>query len=214
MPKYKRPDVCKPCWELKYCPYGGLPETMPIPWTEEEIARFITESPSADTSWLTDHRKTFERIKRELTKTDPSNDEQMWSYVCAFLYNDPEKFEVLKHYDPRDIECGVRDGHACPVFFYANRHATETIAARRSSRYVPREIMLQVVRRDDYRCRSCGDHVRDDEVEFDHVIPYAKGGPTTVENIRLLCRRCNRKKGDSLSDMLYPQEPRTGVFQD
>jgi hypothetical protein len=23
-------NVCKPCWELKYCPYGPLVETFPI----------------------------------------------------------------------------------------------------------------------------------------------------------------------------------------
>ena len=24
-------DVCKPCWELKYCPYGPLVEDFPLP---------------------------------------------------------------------------------------------------------------------------------------------------------------------------------------
>src|SRR5947208_7931432 len=24
-------DVCKPCWELKYCPYGPLVEDFPFP---------------------------------------------------------------------------------------------------------------------------------------------------------------------------------------
>jgi 5-methylcytosine-specific restriction endonuclease McrA len=46
--------------------------------------------------------------------------------------------------------------------------------------------------------------VRDDEVEFDHIIPHAKGGPMSVENIRLLCRTCNRKKSDSLTELLDP----------
>jgi 5-methylcytosine-specific restriction endonuclease McrA len=62
--------------------------------------------------------------------------------------------------------------------------------------------MLKVVRRDDYRCRSCGQQVQDQDIEFDHVIPHAKGGPTSVENIRLLCRDCNRKKSDSLAELL------------
>ena len=47
--------------------------------------------------------------------------------------------------------------------------------------------------------------VPDDQMEFDHIIPHAKGGPTAVANIRLLCRTCNRKKGSSLNELLDPE---------
>ena len=33
-------------------------------------------------------------------------------------------------------------------------------------------------------------------MEFDHVLPLSKGGKTTVENLQILCRRCNRAKGN------------------
>jgi 5-methylcytosine-specific restriction endonuclease McrA len=36
--------------------------------------------------------------------------------------------------------------------------------------------MLKVVRRDDYICQECHEHVKDDEIEFDHIIPFSKGG--------------------------------------
>ncbi|HXK28700.1 MAG TPA: HNH endonuclease signature motif containing protein [Candidatus Binatia bacterium] len=62
--------------------------------------------------------------------------------------------------------------------------------------------MLKVVRRDGQMCQVCKQNVRDDEVEFDHIIPHSKGGPTTTENLRLLCRVCNRKKSDSLRELL------------
>lgn len=34
-------------------------------------------------------------------------------------------------------------------------------------------------------------------MEFDHIIPLSKGGKTELENLQLLCRNCNRKKGVS-----------------
>lgn len=33
--------------------------------------------------------------------------------------------------------------------------------------------------------------------EIDHIIPISKGGKNNKKNIRIICRRCNRKKGDN-----------------
>jgi hypothetical protein len=41
--------------------------------------------------------------------------------------------------------------------------ATETESGRRSGRHVSRDIMLKVVRRDDYRCQGCGKGLKDDD---------------------------------------------------
>ena len=35
-------------------------------------------------------------------------------------------------------------------------------------------------------------------LELDHIHPESKGGATTYENIQLLCRECNRRKGSKL----------------
>lgn len=32
-------------------------------------------------------------------------------------------------------------------------------------------------------------------LEMDHIVPESRGGATTVSNITLACRRCNRSKG-------------------
>ena len=45
------------------------------------------------------------------------------------------------------------------------------------------------------KCQLCGDSVTVTNFEADHIIPYSKGGPTTIENGQCLCRSCNRKKG-------------------
>ena len=35
---------------------------------------------------------------------------------------------------------------------------------------------------------------RDDRIEFDHILPHARGGPSTASNIQVLCMACNRIK--------------------
>ena len=49
--------------------------------------------------------------------------------------------------------------------------------------------------RDAGRCVKCGS---EDDLQFDHVIPVAKGGGNVAENVQILCGDCNRQKSDSI----------------
>jgi hypothetical protein len=60
---------------------------------------------------------------------------------------------------------------------------------------LPRDVRLAVWRRDRGRCRECGDGF---DLQYDHVIPLALGGASSVDNLQLLCGDCNRAKGASL----------------
>ena len=42
------------------------------------------------------------------------------------------------------------------------------------------------------RCVKCGSR---ENLEIDHVVPLARGGSNRLENLQLLCRDCNRRKG-------------------
>lgn len=96
----------------------------------------------------------------------------------------------------KDGTCSVF-GHICPVFFAAEA-ITETQQERRIGRHrLSFATMMRIVRRDDYRCQHCQKHLEDNEVEFDHIIPVAKGGSSEEHNIRLTCFDCNRDKSDS-----------------
>lgn len=62
--------------------------------------------------------------------------------------------------------------------------------------YIHPSILRTVLERDAGRCRLCGS---DERLEFDHVVPFSRGGPGTVENLQLLCNPCNRRKGAKLN---------------
>jgi 5-methylcytosine-specific restriction endonuclease McrA len=65
-------------------------------------------------------------------------------------------------------------------------------SVERNTRAIPQDVKIEVAVRDGGRCRQCGSNK---ELHFDHVIPWSKGGPNTVDNIQLLCGTCNRRKG-------------------
>ncbi len=45
------------------------------------------------------------------------------------------------------------------------------------------------------RCAVCKCDISVTESHMDHIIPLAKGGPNTNDNIQMLCKTCNLRKG-------------------
>jgi len=180
-----KPIVCKPCWELKYCPYGPLVEFFPLPGPELPI-RVVRKH----------YKEWLDAARRGELKTEA----EIFRAIEAILCLRPGRWSWIEGFRSEELSCSVF-GHICPVFFEAEP-LTETHQDRRTSRTIPRDVMLQVARRDGQACRVCRRNVPDDEIEFDHIIPHARGGTTTTENLRLLCRACNRKKRDTLKGVV------------
>jgi 5-methylcytosine-specific restriction endonuclease McrA len=63
-------------------------------------------------------------------------------------------------------------------------------------RVIPTAVKVEVWARDEGKCVKCG---ATDNLHFDHVLPFAKGGASiTVENVQLLCARHNIQKSDRI----------------
>ena len=44
-------------------------------------------------------------------------------------------------------------------------------------------------------CACCGKKFDYKEMEGDHITPWREGGKTEPQNLQMLCRDCNRRKG-------------------
>lgn len=59
-------------------------------------------------------------------------------------------------------------------------------------RIIPTHVKLAVWKRDGGKCTKCS---ATDELHFDHILPYSKGGTSLkAENVQLLCARHNLQK--------------------
>lgn len=70
----------------------------------------------------------------------------------------------------------------------------------KTSRVISDKLRYQVLKRDCFKCCACGASPAKDasvELHIDHIVPWSKGGETTLDNLQTLCSRCNLGKGDS-----------------
>lgn len=188
--KSRTKELCKPCWELHYCPYGPLVEDFPLlPVTRKEAE---------------EHNAYLEEcIRTGISGSGGKLDKKKISFFKKMLSDSKKRNypEVIPEVFS-EASCNVF-GHICPVYFVAEP-LTETKVRRKHSRIIPRDVMIKVIRRDGQICQKCQNPVPDNEVEFDHIIPFSKGGTSTVDNLRVVHKECNRKKSDSLEEILHP----------
>ena len=298
--KKKSTHVCKPCWELKYCPYGPFVEQSPIlPGLRdsaiehnEYLKKCLETNTMGGSRKLTPEQlekkkkelEIFEKYPRFMLPDifeDKANEELIQEGIDKNLelhdlyqtpYKDFETYQVPFPFDEdrqkkidsvfaeiqkvkltpdlkkrmqnklkklkQTVKTGIEDhskpldpirrkyfekcvsefnpdnipdyipesvselscnifGHICPVVFVGEA-ISETSEKRRKGRYISFKAKIRVVRRDNYTCQECKRHLKDDEVEFDHIIPVSKGGSSEEHNLRLTCYDCNRDKLDKV----------------
>ena len=69
----------------------------------------------------------------------------------------------------------------------------------KTKREINLRIRFLVLKRDNFKCCACGASPAKDpsvELQVDHIIPWSKGGETTIENLQTLCSKCNLGKSN------------------
>lgn len=71
------------------------------------------------------------------------------------------------------------------------RAAREPIRSDEKTRRPAASLKREVWNRAGGKCEVCDSRFA---LEYDHLVPFALGGKTTFENLRLLCRNCNQRE--------------------
>jgi 5-methylcytosine-specific restriction endonuclease McrA len=75
----------------------------------------------------------------------------------------------------------------------------EPISRHKTSRTINWRLRFIVMRRDNFKCKSCGRSPATDPsiiLHVDHIKAWANGGETILENLQTLCSKCNIGKSD------------------
>lgn len=179
-------NICKPCWELKYCPYGPLVEDFPLPplllSEHREHLDYLRGCLEAGAMGI-NHDIPMDEERRKIFEDDVANSDETY---CV---------EKLSRFES---EASCKEfGHLCPAYFVSEPF-TETSTGRNRSRSISHSTIIRVARRDNNTCQICGKILLDREIEIDHIIPYSRGGTSDESNLRVTCLECNRKKGKKI----------------
>lgn len=110
-----------------------------------------------------------------------------WRRAVRMLFQ--EKVEVVAEYET--VICSVSLSMRLPsvlrlLHYVQVKHYHHPVKFNRANIYT----------RDQHHCQYCGKRFHPPDLTYDHVIPVARGGRKSWENIVTCCRECNRRKAN------------------
>jgi len=169
-----------------------------VPRTRPSIDPKATDQPERTSAGtLTQNGKFHHAAQSAKSGSRPPHLVRVYEKIRSGIWTDNGLFELVDSWQEHD---GRRT-----VFKFKLSAIEDDVAGRTSRtlhepadrrRLIPTSVKLAVWKRDAGKCVKCG---ATDELHFDHVIPYSRGGTSlSASNIQLLCARHNISKGDKI----------------
>lgn len=87
-----------------------------------------------------------------------------------------------------------KNGFCVPILLkYLELRFTDKI---KPDRYIPKKTRKEVLDKYNHSCVYCGSTER---LEIDHIHPVSKKGISQIANLQVLCKPCNLKKGNKIT---------------
>ena len=153
---------------------------------------------SFDTEELLNNKKKLAKMEQKLFKQETKNPKTTYS-ITVILHltkiNGSYVRSKSNTFNSQEIRSLISRINNKKNDFYLDEEIWNAICRVERGK-VTNKIRFAIYFRDGYRCKKCGRKTKD--LEIDHIIPIAKGGKTTYNNLQTLCHRCNVKKGADL----------------
>lgn len=154
---------------------------------------------TVDMEIYSDKRRVYIRSKKR---------DDGWSLIRSFAVPLMTELEIIKFQQKDFTEYGLYLWKSGETRNRAHTRRGESVGVpiNTHSRYIPQNLKDRIWRRDNGMCQAnwvidpkldknsqeiCGSQTK---LEYDHIIPYSKNGPTSYANLKLLCKYHNRKK--------------------
>lgn len=150
-----------------------------------------------DTNELLHNKKRLDKIERKLTSRTFKKPRIEYSIKVKLVLtniNDDYKTSKVYTFEPAQIKTIMARVNQRNGRFYRNDDIWQSICRVERGK-VSNKMRFAIYNRDHNRCRKCGSTRN---LEIDHIIPIAKGGKSTYDNLQTLCHRCNVNKGTKI----------------
>lgn len=173
-------------------------------WAKALSAAGLEVSPhwhpkASDDELFSNMANVWEALGRQPKKDDlrpPLSNLSAHTYVRRFgSWRSALETFVAAANDVRDADSGKSVKDSATPF----ATATFTTSKPRTPRDPGWRLRFLVNRRDRFTCRACGRSPATEAgvtLHVDHIVPWSKGGETTMINLQTLCERCNIGKSD------------------
>ena len=152
----------------------------------------LVDQPSHTTTGkLTENGKFLKAVDDYKTYKRSAAKIQVYRKIKPGVWVDMGFYELIDGYQRHNGARNVFKFLLKPIYDYDP--STEDYIDIVHDRQIPGDIQREVYERDNGKCTQCGSS---ENLHFDHIIPFSKGGSSkVVSNIQLLCAKHNLSKG-------------------
>lgn len=144
------------------------------------------------------NQKRLEKRDEKLFKSQIQKPNRFFSIKVTLILTNIEKKPLTRKsmsFDAKYIKDIINRLKNRRGYFYLDNEIWNSITKAERAK-VSNRMRFAIYKRDNNRCRMCGRSTGD--LEIDHIIPIAKGGKSTYDNLQTLCKRCNQAKGSKI----------------